>query len=137
MAARADHVRSYYASLRAGDADAVSAHFTPDAVHWYTRRPPSVGGAQIGEHTHLAVEHLRAEWHIESLVEGDEEVVIEWSMLWDHPDTGERCLDRGAEFFAFRDGLISEVRAYYSRDGDLVGFDHAGRGHHVLEASRP
>ena len=45
-------------------------------------------------------------------------------MAWDHPTSGERCLDRGAEFLAFRDGLICEVRAYYSRDGDLIGFDH-------------
>ena len=39
------------------------------------------------------------------------------------PKTGERCLDRGSEFLSFRDGLICEVRAYYSRDGDLIGFD--------------
>lgn len=132
MGARADHVRSYYAALNTGDADAVAAHFTEDAVHWYTRRPASVGAAQIGEHTRLAVEHLHAVWTIEHLVEGADEVVIEWSMAWDHPERGERCLDRGAEFLAFRGDLICEVRAYYSRDGDLVGFDHAARGHTVL-----
>ena len=44
-----------------------------------------------------------------------------------------RMLDRGAEFFRFRGGLICEVRAYYNeRGGDLIGFDHAGRGHTVL-----
>ena len=48
MGAAADHVRSYYAALNTGDAETVAAHFTPDAVHWYTRRPPSVGAAQIG-----------------------------------------------------------------------------------------
>lgn len=132
MGALADHVRSYYAALNTGDAAAVAAHFTPDAVHWYTRREPSLGAEQIGEQTRLAVEHLRAVWEIEHLVEGEDEVVIEWSMLWDHPRSGERCLDRGAEFLAFTDGLISEVRAYYSREGDLVGFDHAARGHTVL-----
>jgi len=132
VGALADHVRSYYAALNTGDAEAVARHFTADAVHFYTRRPPSSGAAEIGEQTHLAVEHLRAEWAIEHLVEGEDEVAIEWSMLWDHPRTGERCLDRGAEFLAFRDGLICEVRAYYSRDGDLVGFDHAAHGHTVL-----
>ncbi len=132
MGARADHVRSYYAALNGGDAAAVAAHFTDDAVHWYTRRPPSVGAAQIGEHTRLAVEHLHAHWRIEHLVEGADEVAIEWSMGWDHPRTGARCLDRGAEFLAFRGERICEVRAYYSRDGDLAGFDHAGRGHATL-----
>jgi ketosteroid isomerase-like protein len=132
MGAHADHVRSYYAALNTGDAAAVAAHFTEDAVHWYTRRPPSRGAAQIGEHTQLAVEHLRAVWTIEHLVEGEDEVVIEWTMAWDHPRTGERCLDRGAEFLAFEGERICEVRAYYSRDGDLQGFDHAARGHTVL-----
>jgi ketosteroid isomerase-like protein len=132
MGALGEHVRSYYAALDTGDAQAVAAHFTPDAVHWYTRREPSVGAEQIGRQTQLAVEHLHAQWAIEHLVEGADEVVIEWSMLWDHPRTGERCLDRGAEFLAFRDGLICEVRAYYSRGGDLAGFDHAARGHTVL-----
>ena len=136
MGALGDHVRSYYAALNIGDPGAVAAHFTQDAVHYYTRREPSVGAIQIGEGTHLAVEQLGAVWTIEHLVEGDDEVVIEWSMAWTHLRTGERCLDRGAEFLSFRDGLICEVRAYYSRDGDLVGFDHAARGHTVLPAPR-
>jgi ketosteroid isomerase-like protein len=132
MGALADHVRSYYAALNTGDAERVAAHFTPGATHWYTRRPPSVGAAEIGEHTRLGVELLRAHWEIEHLVEGADEVVIEWTMAWDHPRSGERCLDRGAEFLAFEDGLISEIRAYYSREGDLQGFDHAARGHTTL-----
>ena len=62
-------------------------------------------------------------------------MAIEWTMAFDHPRTGERRLDRGAEFLVFRDGRICEVRAYYhggvpaNLSGDLVGFDHPGRGH--------
>jgi hypothetical protein len=63
--------------------------------------------------------------------------VIEWAMTW-RDETGERRLDRGTEWFVFRDGLIAEIRAYFhggkrNRSGDLIGFDHAGRGHTVLE----
>ena len=137
MGALADHVRSYYAALNTGDAEAVAAHFTPEATHWYTRRPPSVGAVQIGEHTRLAVEHLRAVWHVEHLVEGEDEVVIEWTMAWDHPRSGERCLDRGAEFLSFDGGLICEIRAYYSREGDLQDFDHGARGHTTLPLRDP
>ena len=130
MGALADRVRAYYAVVSSGDAAAVQAHFTPEAVHFYTRREPSVGGAQIAEHACLAVEHLGAVWTLEHLVEGEDAVAIEWSMAFDHPRTGERMLDRGAELFAFRDGLICEVRAYYDgRGGDLRSFDHAARGH--------
>jgi ketosteroid isomerase-like protein len=133
MGARLDHVRSYYEALNTGDADAVANHFTDDAVHWYTRREPHVGARAIAENAALGVQHLNAHWTLEHAVEGDDEVAIEWSMAFDHPRDGRRLLDRGAEFLAFQDGLICEVRAYYNeRGGDLAGFDHAARGHTTL-----
>ena len=59
-------------------------------------------------------------------------------MTWRDPKSGEKRLNRGAEFFRFRDGRICEIRAYHHGDsknpgGDLLGFDHAGRGHTTLE----
>ena len=126
----AERVRAYYEDLNSGDADRVARHFTPDAVHYYTRREPHVGARAIADNAVLAVTHLNAVWTCEHLVASDDEVAIEWTMAFDHPRTGERLLDRGAEFFAMRDGLICEVRAYYNeRGGELRGFDHAGRGH--------
>ena len=55
-------------------------------------------------------------------------------MTWRDPKSGDARINRGAELFAFRDGLISEVRAYHHGDrknpeGNLLGFDHGGRGH--------
>jgi ketosteroid isomerase-like protein len=126
-------VRAYYADLSSGDAAAVARHFTEDAVHYYTRRAPHLGAAQIAENAAAAVQHLNAVWTLENLVADAEQTAIEWSMAFDHPTNGRRLLDRGSEWFRFRDGLISEVRAYYNeRGGDLIGFDHAGRGHTVL-----
>jgi ketosteroid isomerase-like protein len=123
-------VRAYYEDLNSGDAGRVARHFTDDAVHYYTRRDPHVGAQAIADNAVLAVTHLNAVWTCEHLVESDDEVAIEWTMAFDHPRSGERLLDRGAEFLAIRDGLICEVRAYYDeRGGDLKGFDHAGRGH--------
>lgn len=129
----AERVRAYYDDLSSGDADAVARHFTPDAVHYYTRRAPHVGAAEIAGNAAAAVQHLNAVWVLENLVADDEQAAIEWSMAFDHPTRRTRMLDRGTEWFRFRDGLICEVRAYYNeRGGDLVGFDHAGRGHTVL-----
>jgi ketosteroid isomerase-like protein len=126
----AERVRAYYEDLNSADADKVARHFTADAVHYYTRREPHVGARAIADNAVLAVTRLHAVWTCEHLVESDDEVAIEWTMAFDHPRTGERLLDRGAEFLTIRDGLICEVRAYYNeRGGDLVGFDHAGRGH--------
>ena len=65
-------------------------------------------------------------------------MAIEWTMTWRDPETGERRLDRGTEWFLIRDGRIAEVRAYHhggkkNPQGDLLGFDHAGRGYTMLE----
>jgi ketosteroid isomerase-like protein len=131
----ADRVRAYYDDLSSGDTERVARHFADDAVHYYTRRPPHLGARQIAENATAAVTHLDAVWVLENLVGDEEQVAIEWSMAFDHPTKPDhpRMLDRGAEFFRFRDGLICEVRAYYNeRGGDLLGFDHAGRGHTVL-----
>ncbi len=81
---------------------------------------------------------LHAVWNLEHAVEGDDEVAIEWTLAWTDAKSGERRLDRGAEFLVFRDGLICEVRAYHhggpkNPQGDLLGFDHEGRGHTMLK----
>jgi ketosteroid isomerase-like protein len=134
-------VEAYYADLRTGDAARVARHFTEDAVHYYTRRDPDRGAEAIARNAALAVGHLHAEWRLEHVVASEDEAAIEWSLAFDDPRAiadpathpQRRLLDRGAELFVFRDGLIAEVRAYYGdRGGDLRGFDHAGRGHAVL-----
>jgi ketosteroid isomerase-like protein len=132
-----DHVRSYYEALNTGDPDRVAEHFAEDAVHYYTRLGPHRGARTIGEHTKLAVEGLGGRWFIEDAVDDGERVVIEWTMTWRDPRSGRPRLDRGTEWFEFRDGKIAEVRAYHhstdtNRSGDLIGFDHAGRGHTTL-----
>lgn len=138
MGTRLDHVRSYYDALNRGDPDEVAAHFTDDATHYYTRLGPHEGARTIGEHTERAVKHLQAHWHIEDAIEDGDRAVIEWTMSWTDPRSGDRRLDRGTEWFEFRDDRIAEVRAYHhsnekNRSGDLLGFDHRGRGHTMLD----
>ena len=138
MGSRVDHIRSYYEALNSGDAGAVAAHFTDDATHYYTRLGPHEGAETIGGYAALAVESIEGKWIVENALEGEDEAVIEWTMTWRHPESGERRLDRGTEWFVFRDGLIAEVRAYHhggrkNPSGDLLGFDHRGRGYTMLE----
>jgi ketosteroid isomerase-like protein len=134
-----DHVRGYYEALNTGDADKVAAFFTDDATHYYTRLGPHEGARAIADNAKLGVEHLDGQWHMYNGIEEGDQAVIEWAMTWRDPETGERRLDRGTEWFLFRDGRIAEVRAYFhggrrNRSGDLIGFDHAARGHTVLDA---
>ena len=134
MGALADHIRSYYDALDSGDPDRVAAHFCDDAVHYYTRLGPHVGARSIGEHTKLGVEVLSGKWFIENVIEEGDQAVIEWTMTWRDPKSGEKRLNRGTEWFRLRDGKIAEVRAYHHGDrenprGDLLGFDFEARGY--------
>lgn len=131
-----DHVRAYYEALNTGDAERIAAHFTPDAVHYYTRLGPHEGAEAIGGNARWAVDTIAGKWWYEHGIEQGDEAVIEWTMTWRDPKSGEKRLDRGTEWFLIRDGKIAEVRAYHhgnakNPQGDLLGFDHAGRGHTV------
>ena len=132
-----ERVRAYYEALNGGDAAAVSSHFTDDATHYYTRLGPHEGSKTIGDLAALGVSTIDAQWYVENLIEADDQVAIEWTMTWRDPNSGEKRLDRGAEWFRFRDGRIAEVRAYHhggkkNPQGDLRGFDHEGRGYRML-----
>jgi ketosteroid isomerase-like protein len=132
-----DHIRSYYEALNGGDAEAVAAHFTEDATHYYTRLGPHEGAQTIGQMTELAVKSIEARWFVENAIEEGDQAVIEWTMTWRDPKSGEKRLDRGTEWFLFRAGRIAEVRAYHhggpkNPSGDLLGFDHRGRDYTML-----
>jgi ketosteroid isomerase-like protein len=130
-------VSAYYEALNTGDVERVASFFTDDAVHYYTRLGPHESARTIGEHTKWAVENIEGQWFLENGIDDGEQAVIEWTMTWRDPRSGERRLDRGTEWFRFRDGKICEVRAYHhsdpkNRSGDLLGFDHTGRGYTTL-----
>ena len=108
-----DHIRSYYESLNTGDAEAVAAHFTEDAVHYYTRLGPHEGAEDDRRLRRLRGREIEGQWHLENAIGEGDQVVIEWTMTWRHPETGEARLDRGAEWFLISDGKIAEVRAYH------------------------
>lgn len=137
-----DHVRSYYEALNGGDADLVASHFAEGATHYYTRLGPH-RGREIADNAKWGVEHVDGQWWLEHGIESGDEAVIEWTMTWRDPESGEQRLNRGTEWFRFaEDGKIAEVRAYHHGDkrnpqGDLLGFDHAGRGHTTMRDWKP
>lgn len=131
-------IESYYDACNSGDPERLRACFTPDAVHYFTRLPPAEGAEALAEHWSAAARRLKGHWTVEHCIEHGDEACIEWTMTWRDPASGSRRLDRGTEWYVFEGDRIAEVRAYHhsdarNRSGDLVGFDHAGRGHTVLE----
>ena len=59
---------------------------------------------------------IDGQWYLEHGIEQGDEAVIEWTMTWRDPKSGEKRLDRGTEWFRMRDGKIAEVRAYHHGD---------------------
>jgi ketosteroid isomerase-like protein len=136
-----DRIRSYYEALNTGDADRVAAHFTDDAVHYYTRLGPH-RGREIAENAEWGVSNVDGQWWLEHGIESGDEAVIEWTMTWRDPKSGEKRLNRGTEWFRLEDGKIAEIRAYHHGDeknpqGDLLGFDHRASGHTTMEDWKP
>ena len=132
--ANLDHIRSYYDALNSGDVELIASHFTDDAVHYYTRLGPHQGSRAIAENARWAIENLDGQWWLEHGIADGDEAVIEWTMTWRDPKSGEKRLNRGTEWFRLRDGKIAEVRAYHHGDrenprGDLLGFDFEARGY--------
>ena len=74
---------------------------------------------------------IDGQWFIEHGIEQGDEAVIEWTMTWRDPRSGDERLDRGTEWFQMRDGKIAEVRAYHhggkkNPQGDLLGLRPQG-----------
>jgi hypothetical protein len=132
-----DRVLGFYAALNEGDEEAIAGYLADGATQYYTRLSPHQGAQTISRYAAWAVDKLEARWTVENAIEQDGEVAIEWTMTWRHPE-GEMRLTRGAEWFQFEGEKIAEVRAYHhgsrrNPQGDLLGFDHGGRGHTTLE----
>ncbi len=132
-------IRGYFDACNTGDAAAVAAYFTPDAIHYF---PPGMyegpfrGADTIGRKWAEAVDALGSVWTVDSFI-GDPYAgvaVIEWT----HFKVATGTVLRGDEWYRFdvTTGLISEIRAYYASPQDpdlgqleLGGFDYAARGY--------
>lgn len=134
-----ERIIAYFDACNSGDAQAIAAHFVPDAVHYF---PPGMyqgpfrGAETIGERWAWAVETLGSHWSVDEFI-GDPatgRAVIEWT----HTKRAKGVVLRGDEWYRFdpATGLIAEIRAYYASPQDparerleLEGFDYAGRGY--------
>lgn len=132
-------ISRYFRACNQGDAVAIAACFTPDAVHYF---PPGMyggafhGGREIGERWARAYDELGSRWELEKVAVDTEAntAVAEWT----HHKTKQGTVLRGDEWYEFDEasGLISEIRAYYASPQaadlsrlELAEFDYAGRGY--------
>lgn len=127
-ASQLELVRSYFAACGAGSAEAIAAHFTEGATIYDTNHAPIIGRDQIGAFwVRIRQQWEGARWVVDSAVEQGDAAAIEWSMHG--VADGEPFVFRGSEHYRFRDGLIDELRQYWTYDpkqpgSALVGFDY-------------
>ena len=74
----------------------MASHFIDDATHYYTRLGPHEGARAIAENARWGIDQVDGQWWMEHGIESAEgdEVVIEWTMTWRDPKSGERRLNR-------------------------------------------
>jgi ketosteroid isomerase-like protein len=137
-----DLVTRYFEACNAGDAAAIAACLTPDAIHYF---PPGMyggafrGGRTVGERWVAAYEGLGSRWALERvIVDVDTDTAV---AEWSHYKTAQGKVLRGDEWYEFDPdtGLISEIRAYYASPQapdmerlELAEFDYAGRGYSTV-----
>lgn len=132
-------IRAYFDACNSGDAAAVAAFFTADAVHYF---PPGMyegpfeGADTIGRRWAEAVAGIGSVWTVDQVIcdPATARAVIEWT----HFKTYQGTVLRGDEWYVFETGtgLIREIRAYYASPQDptldrleIGGFDYERRGY--------
>lgn len=134
-----DTIRGYFDACNSGDAGAVAAFFTADAVHYFPPgmyEGPFVGAETIGRRWAEAVANLGSMWTVDQVL--CDPVTARAVIEWTHFKTRTGTILRGDEWYVFDPvtGLIEEVRAYYASPQDpslnrleIEGLDYAGRGY--------
>jgi ketosteroid isomerase-like protein len=133
-------IRRYYDGCSTGDLDVMMETLAADVVHYFLA--PNPGSGPVAGAEHLArywrkVQRMfDARWVVDLIVGERDQAIIEWTLYWTPPETGERVATRGAESYVFRGGRIAEIRAFYQqrpdRSTELDGFDYAERGYSRL-----
>jgi ketosteroid isomerase-like protein len=131
-------ITRYFDACNEASLEKMVSCFTPDAVHYFPAGAPQgpfVGAIAIADGWKRAVATLGSVWTIDRMLIDSKnlEAVIEWTHF--KPVVGGYL--RGDEWYRFtRDGLISEIRAYYACPAttgrvvfELGGYDYSGRGY--------
>ena len=131
-------ISRYYDACSDGDVDALVKTVTDDVTHYFLAPNPGSkpvsGGLHLARYWAKVQRRIDGRWVIDWIVAEGDEAVIEWTLFWSS-DGEDRVATRGAEWYRFRDGRISEIRAYYQqldRTTELDGFDYAARSYSGL-----
>ncbi|MDA3040912.1 MAG: nuclear transport factor 2 family protein [Actinomycetota bacterium] len=112
-----ERITRYFEACSSGAPTDIASHFTADAVIYDTNLEPFRGAVAIGESwSKIRNDWQGARWTVDSLLSDGAAAAIEWSMTGTDPRTGEGFVFRGSEHYRFVDGLIDEIRQYWTFD---------------------
>ena len=130
-----DVVLRYFDGCNTGELGDLLPTLADDVVHYFLPTSfPTIRGAQ-----HLArfwakyQRTLDPTWRIDQIIAAGDVVASEWSCRWRRSPAEDWTMSRGTEWYVIRNGLITEVRAYFAVDGtaenELPDFPYAERGY--------
>jgi ketosteroid isomerase-like protein len=132
-------IREYFDGCNEASISKIMGCMEDDAVHYFPAGAPQgtfFGARAIAEGWQKAVENLGSIWTVDRVIvdAGRLEAVIEWTHF--KPKVGVYL--RGDEWYVFSgEGLITEIRAYYScptstdviRSHEMGDFDYESLGY--------
>jgi SnoaL-like domain len=134
-----DIIRIYYIGCSTGNAELMKSTFMPDITHYFISMEPVHGADTLANFWLKDNEgDRRTVWTVDHAMVEDDEAVIEWTMVEAYLDERPQKITRGAEWYKFINGKISEIRAYYRwvdepEASELIGFPYAERGYPTFD----
>ncbi len=112
-------VHAYFDACTRGDLQGIRDCFCEDGVVYDTNHRPVRGAGEIAAfYVGIRERWGEAAWHVDTFVGDGQAAAIEWTMLVPHQ--GRTAAVRGSEHYSFRDGLIAEIRQYWTFDPERV-----------------
>ena len=122
-------VRRYFDRCKNGELDDSPKTLADDVVHYFL--PESYDTIRSSEHLarfwRSFKRRLDPTWRIDEIIASGDVVVTEWSCRWRPPGSTQWVMSRGTEWYLIRNGVISEVRAYFNdgiADSEMADFPY-------------
>lgn len=134
-------IKKYYRGCNTGDIELLMSTMTDNITHYFLQPGTTAvrGAEHLARYWRKVQKNLNARWEVDYAIAKGPDAVIEWTIFWTNPENGSRLTSRGAEFYVIKDGLISEIRAYYNQlpdaNSELVDFDYRQRGYFIEDIS--
>lgn len=135
-----DVLRRYIRGCNRGDETLLRSTLAEDVTVYFLHIPPAQGREAVVQLWKQYHDETATRWSIDDLVIEGDKALMEWSALRGrNPERAQ--FDRGIDWYAFRNGLISEIRQYGDPRGILpdgqtyeqLGFPYAERGYPIRE----